>query len=76
MKRILATALFRSLLFGRCPACASWTTFSPPTSVLTGHVPAELQGLVPQICKCRKNGCTSSVRAITSLELRTATVEA
>jgi hypothetical protein len=35
-----------------------------------------MQHLVPWIAKCHRNGCTSSVRAITSLELRTAAREA
>lgn len=76
MRRAIAVTLFKLALYGRCPTCSHWTRFSKATPVLTGYIPPELQGLVPQICKCRKNGCTSSVRAITSLELRPARVEA
>jgi hypothetical protein len=68
----LASLLFRLFRVGRCPACGHLTQFSAPVPLLTGDVPAELQDLVPRICQCRRHGCTSSVRAITSLELRTA----
>jgi len=67
---ILATMLFRWTRWGRCPACGTWGRFSPPIPAATG-VPAEMQHLVPCISQCHRNGCTSSVRAITSLELRT-----
>ena len=66
----LAALLFRAFGLGRCPCCGSWTVFSRAMPVASG-VPAEMQHLVPQVAKCRRNGCTSSVRAITGLELRT-----
>ncbi len=72
----LVRLLFRLFRLGRCPCCGHWTRFSAPVSVLTGNVPAELQALAPRICQCRRQGCTSSVRAITGLELRTTAKEA
>jgi hypothetical protein len=71
----LATLLFRWTRYGRCPACGRWSRFSIPEPAATG-APPEMQHLVPWIAKCHRNGCTSSVRAITSLELRTAAREA
>ena len=70
----LAALLFRWTRWGRCPACGRWSRFSAPVLAATG-VPPEMEHLVPRICKCR-HGCTSSVRAIISLELRTAAKEA
>jgi hypothetical protein len=73
---IVVAILFKLVRWGRCPCCHSWTSFSRPQPALYGPIPVEVQGLVPQVCKCRRNGCTSSERAIVSLELRPASVEA
>jgi hypothetical protein len=76
MRRALAATLFGFFRISRCPTCGQWSRFARPVPALTGHIPAELQGLVPYITKCYRNGCTSSVRAITDLELRTVSKEA
>ena len=70
MLHILATLLFRFLRVGRCPACGRIGRFSHPLPAIRGPIPAEVEGAVPLICRCT-NGCTSSVRAIIELELRT-----
>jgi hypothetical protein len=75
MQRFVAALLFRLLRYSRCPSCGSWGKFSRPIPAISGPVPAEVQGLVPLICRCPR-GCTSSVRAITSLERRGIHVEA
>jgi hypothetical protein len=75
MRRALATTLFSLFLLGRCPAYACWSRFSIPVPAATG-VPPEMQHLIPRISKCRRNGCTSSIRAIIGLELRSAAKEA
>ena len=72
----IARLLFKICRAGRCPTCGKFTRFSRQECLVTGDIPAELEGLVPQVCKCLRNGCTSSVRAITSLELRIAAKEA
>jgi hypothetical protein len=72
----LAATLFGLFRISRCPTCGQWSRFARPVPALTGHIPAELQDLVPYITKCHRNGCTSSVRAITDLELRTVSKEA
>ncbi len=66
----LCAFLFHNFGLGRCPCCARWTHFSPGTPVAIG-VPPEMEHLVPQVAQCAANGCTSSVRAIIGLELRT-----
>jgi hypothetical protein len=73
--QVLAALLFRWTRCGRCPACGRWSRFSVAVPAATG-VPPEMQHLVPRITKCHRNGCTSSVRAITDLELRTVSKEA
>ena len=75
MQRFVATLLFHLLRVGRCPCCSRWGKFDRVTPAVSGPVPAEVQGLVPMICRCPQ-GCTSSVRAITSLERRVTRVEA
>ena len=61
--------LFTCFRISICPCCHQITTFSQPVPVAYG-VPAEYAHLVPQVVKCRRNGCTSSVRAVVSLEKR------
>lgn len=68
--RHIVPFLFRFFGLGRCPCCGRWTHFTRPVPLAAG-VPPDMQHLVPRIAKCAANGCTSSVRAITRLELRT-----
>ena len=67
---LVAAFLFHTFGVGRCPCCGRVTRFSQPVPVAVG-VPPEMEHLVPRVAKCAANGCTSSVRAITGLELRT-----
>jgi hypothetical protein len=71
MHNFISLLSFRILRVGRCPACGRVGRFTKATPALRGPIPAEVQGAVPLICRCA-NGCTSSVRAITERELRTA----
>lgn len=69
MLHLIVHWLFTYFRIGRCPTCGAWTSFSAPIAVAYG-VPADMIHLVPQVVKCHTNGCTSSVRAIVSLEER------
>lgn len=71
MQRFVALLLFRTLRIGTCPCCGRMGRFSKAVPAVCGPIPAEVKGAVPLICRCA-NGCTSSVRAITHRELRTA----
>ena len=75
MQRFVATWLFHLLRYSKCPCCGQWGRFSRATPAVSGPIPAEVQGLVPLICKCPR-GCTSSVQAIIRLERRATQVKA
>ena len=67
----IITLSFRLLRFAPCPCCGRWGRFTRPVPAVSGPVPAEMERLVPHICRCPRD-CTSSVRAITGLEVRAA----
>lgn len=73
--QLIASLLFRLARVGRCPCCGKWTRFTRPTSPIVGNMPPGYKGPIILMSTCRRQGCTSSVRAITSLELRVATKE-